>query len=102
MRQFFKASNYNFNLISLIKNTILHSKLCLSRLLSIHYAGMIHFSEHVKLVQLATLQVIVGSYGQNAYLEETIKSSQPKFYANASLSSTFLCCKHNIHVHVFR
>ena len=40
---------------------------------------MIHFSVHVKLVELKTLQVIVGSYGQNAILEETMKSSQPEF-----------------------
>ena len=39
---------------------------------------MIHFSERVKLVELKTLQVIVGSYGQNAYLEEPMKSSQPE------------------------
>ena len=56
---------------------------------------MIPFSEHVKLVELVTLQVIVGSYGQNAYLEETMKSSQPKFYAKASISSTVLCRKHD-------
>ena len=49
---------------------------------------MIYFSKHVKFVELETLLVIVGSYGQNAYLEETIKSSKPEFYANASLSST--------------
>ena len=51
---------------------------------------MIHFSEHVKLVELETLQVIVESYVQNAYLEETMKSSQPEFYANAPFSSTVL------------
>ena len=50
---------------------------------------MIHF-EYGKLVELETSQVIVGSYGQNAYLEETTKSSQPEFYANASLFSTVL------------
>ena len=61
---------------------------------------MIHFSEHVKLVELETLQVIVRSYGQNAYLEETMKSSETKFYANASLSSTVLCCKHNIFMYL--
>ena len=61
---------------------------------------MIEFSEHVKLVELETLQVILGSYGQNAYLEETMKSSQPKFYANASLFSTVLCRKHNIFMYL--
>ena len=49
---------------------------------------MIHLSEHVKLVEFETLQVRVESHGQNTYLEETMKSSQPEFYANASLSST--------------
>ena len=61
---------------------------------------MIHFSEHVKMVELETLQVAVGSYGQNVYLEKTMKSSQPKFYANASLSSTVLCPKHNIFMYL--
>ena len=61
---------------------------------------MIHFSEHVKLVELETLQVIVGSYGQNAYLEETMESSQPEFYANTSLSFTVLCRKHNIFMYL--
>ena len=60
MRRFFQASIYNLNLMSLEK---VRSKLCLSRLWCIHYTGMIHFSEHVKLVELETLQVIVGSYG---------------------------------------
>ena len=55
---------------------------------------MIHFSKHVEQVELETLQVIVGSYGQNDYLEETMKSSQREFYANAPLSSTVLCRKH--------
>ena len=49
---------------------------------------MIHFSEHVKLVELETLQVIVGSYEQNVYLKETMESSQPKVY-NASLPLLF-------------
>ena len=61
---------------------------------------MIHFSEHVKLVELETLQVIVGSYGRNAHLEETMKSSQPEFYATTSLSSTVLCHKHNIFMYL--
>ena len=38
----------------------------------------------------------MGSYGQNADLEETMKSSQPKYYANASLSFTVLGRKNNI------
>ena len=64
---------------------------------------MIHFSEHVKLVELETLQVIVGSNGQNAYLEETMKSSEPEFYANAFMQNTFfycLCRKHNISMYL--
>ena len=60
------------------------------------FAGMINFSEHVKLVELQTLEVIVGSYGQNVYLEETMKSSQSEFNANASLSSTAIFRKHNM------
>ena len=31
---------------------------------------MIHLSEHVKLAELDTQQVIVKSYGQHTYLEE--------------------------------
>ena len=61
---------------------------------------MIHFVEHVKLVALETSLVIVGSYGQNAYLEETMKSSQPLFHATASLSSNVLCGKHNIFMYL--
>ena len=61
---------------------------------------MFHFSEHVKLVELETLQVIVGSYGQNSCLEEMVKSSQPKFYANPSLSSTILCRKYYIFIYL--
>ena len=54
---------------------------------------MIQLSEHVKL---AEPQVIVKSYGQHTYLEETMKFSQPEFYANASLSSQVLFPKHYI------
>ena len=56
---------------------------------------MIHLSEHVKLQQ-----VIVKSYGQHTYLEEAMKSSQPEFYANASLSSQVLCSKHYISMYL--
>ena len=52
--------------------------------------------EHVKLAELDTQQVIVKSYGQHTYLEEAMKSFQPEFYANASLSSQVLCTKHYI------
>ena len=44
-------------------------------------------SVHFKLVDLETLQVIVKSYWQHTSLDETMKSSQPEFYANTSLSS---------------
>ena len=37
--------------------------------------GIIYFSEHVKLVELETLQASIGICGQYAYLEERIKSS---------------------------
>ena len=42
-------------------------------------------------VWIHTQQVIVKSYGQYTYLEEAMKSSQPEFYANASLSLQVLC-----------
>ena len=48
---------------------------------------MIHLSAQVELAELETLQVIVKSNWQLTSLDETMKSSQPKFYANASLSS---------------
>ena len=83
LRQYYQASNYNLNLMSLKKYALTTCRFD-------------NFSEHVKLVELETLQVIVGSNGQNAYLEETMKSFQTEFYANASLSSTVLCSKHNI------
>ena len=35
-------------------------------------------------------------FSRDTYLEKTIKSSQSEFYANASLSSQVLCCKHYI------
>ena len=52
---------------------------------------MIHLSAQVRLVDLETLQVIVKSNRQQISLNETMKSSQPEFYANASLSSQILC-----------
>ena len=64
---------------------------------------MIHISEHVKLAELDTQQVIVKSYEQHTYLEEAIKSSQPEyFYANASLLSQVLCPKHYISISDYR
>ena len=41
----------------------------------------------IKLVDLETLQVIVKSNRQHTSLDETMESSQPEFYANASLLS---------------
>ena len=57
---------------------------------------MIHLSEYVKLAE----QVTVKSYGQHTYLEELMKSSQPEFYANATLSSQVLCPKHYISMYL--
>ena len=61
---------------------------------------MIHLSEHVKLAKLETQQVVVKRYGQHTYLEETMKSFQPEFYANASLLSQVLCPKHYISMYL--
>ena len=57
-------------------------------------------SVHFKLVDLETLQVIVKSYWQHTSLYETMKSSQPEFYANTSLSSQVLCRKHYIYMYL--
>ena len=57
---------------------------------------MIHLSEQAKLAELEIQQVIVKSHGQHTYLEDTMKSTQNVFYANASLSSQVLCRKHYI------
>ena len=56
-------------------------------------------SVHFKLVDLKTLQVIVKSYWQHTSLDESMKSSQPEFHANASLSSQISCRKHNIYAY---
>ena len=53
----------------------------------IQYVDMIHFSAQVELVDIETLQVIVKSIWQHTSFDETMKSSQPELYANASLSS---------------
>ena len=58
---------------------------------------MIHLSAQVK-DWLGRLQVIVKSNWQHTSLDLTMKSSQPEFYANASLSSQVLCRKHNIYM----
>ena len=64
---------------------------------------MIHISaqvELVELVELETLKVIAKINWQHTSLDETMKSSQPEFYANASLSSQVLCRKHYINVYL--
>ena len=74
--------------------------MCLSRLRCILYVGMIHLNEQVTLVEPEAIQVIVKSYEQHTYLEEKMTTSQPEFYANASLFSTVLCPKHYIYISV--
>ena len=66
----------------------------------IQYAVIVHLSAQVELIDLETLQVIVKSNWQHTSLDETMKSSQPEFYANASLSSQVLCRKHNIYMYL--
>ena len=61
---------------------------------------MIHLSAQVILVDLETLQVIVKSNWQHTSFDETKKSSQPEFYANASLSSQVICLKYNIYIYL--
>ena len=61
---------------------------------------MIHLSAQVALVELEILQVIVKINWQHTSLEETMKSSQPEFYANAALSPQVLCCKHYINMYL--
>ena len=61
---------------------------------------MIHLSAQVELVELKTLQVIVKSNWQHTSLDKTMKSSQPEFYTNSSLSSQVLCRKHYINMYL--
>ena len=61
---------------------------------------MIHLIAQVELVELETLQVIVKINWQHTSLDETMKSSQPEFYANASLSSQVLGRKHYINMYL--
>ena len=61
---------------------------------------MIHLSAHVELVEFETLQVIVKSNWQHTSLDETMKSSQPEFYANPSVSSQVLWSKHYINMYL--
>ena len=51
-------------------------------------------------VLFETLQVIVKSNWQHPSFDETMKSSQPEFYSNASLSSQVICRKHNIYMYL--
>ena len=64
------------------------------------YADIIHLSAQVKLADLEILQVIVKSNLQHTSLDESMESSQPEFYANASLLSQVLCRKHNIYMYL--
>ena len=64
------------------------------------YTDMIHLSAQVELVELETLQGIVKGNWQHTSLDETMKSTQPEFYANTSLSSHFLCRKHYINIYL--
>ena len=64
------------------------------------YTDMIHLSAQVELVELESLQVIVKNSWQHTSLDETMKSSQPEFFANASLSSQILCRKHCINMYL--
>ena len=61
---------------------------------------MIHLIEYVTLAELETQQVIFKSYGQHTYLEEVMKSSQPEFCANATLSSQVICPKYYISMYL--
>ena len=61
----------------------------------IQYVVRIHLTEQVKLIELETEQAShlqVKSHGQNTYLQETMKSSKPEYYANVPLLSRVLCC----------
>ena len=49
---------------------------------------------------MVIVQVIVKSHGQHTYLQETMKSSKPEFYASTSLSSQVICCKHYISMYL--
>ena len=61
---------------------------------------MIHLSAQVSLDDLETVQVIVKSNWQHTSFDETMKSSQTEFYANATLSSQVICFKHNINMYL--
>ena len=61
---------------------------------------MIHLSAQVELGELEILQVIVKSNWQHTSLDETMISSQPEFYSNASLSSQVLSRKHYINLYL--
>ena len=74
--------------------------MCLSRLRCILFVGMIHLNEQITLFEPETLQVIVKSHEQHTDFEEKMTTSQPEFYANASLFSQVLCPKHFIYMYL--
>ena len=60
---------------------------------------MIHLSEYIKLTELDTQQVMQNL--STAYIiRRRMKSSQPEFYANVSLSSQVLFSKHYLTMHL--
>ena len=59
---------------------------------------MIHLSEQIKLIEHD--RIIDKSHGQHTCIEETMKSSQPKFYANALLLSKALSCEHYVSMYL--
>ena len=61
----------------------------------IQYAGMIHLSEHVRYTT-GNCQKLWTAY----LFRRRMKSSQPEFYTNASLSSQVLFPKHYIFMYL--
>ena len=69
---------------------------------------MIHLSKQARLINFKQdrynlcvrhLQIIVKNYGQLSF-NQTMKYRRAKFYANTSLSSLVLCCKHYISMYL--
>ena len=61
----------------------------------IQFAGMIHLSEHVRYTTGNCQKLWTADL-----FRRRMKSSQPEFYANASLSSQFLFPKHYIFMYL--
>ena len=61
----------------------------------IQYAGVIHLSEQVQLAE-GNCQKLWTAY----LLRSRMKSSQPEFYAKASLLSQVVCLKHYIFIYL--